>query len=479
MRAPDESKKPTSTISPKAKMDQAKALRDDSLKTFEKSFYLNAKLYGRVVGAPKKPFLAEASTYNKNLLEFTFNDADKPSLKSSYGIAWGFKNDKFNGPGYYTKDAFDRLTRTNPRAAKGGTSGGGIRLGKMTDKFYKDYLAYQTAEKLYQKYKKAYDKTVKTTTTTGGGGSKTTKTPPATPTTYAYGDTTLKYNLGAVNDMYFSPSSTAGGMRIAGGNQPVKRVRNAQELWTDKSFTDDGTSLVDNGYKSAYKGMIQSYSVSAAKTTTGGTASEAEKNKTLNPYKMGFQFHYNPSRIGTTWAGVLNVDPGYIASGKSKFGPVGAQSGTGSGVTITIPLNRLSDMKYVNTSESKWSEMPWRELYGVSIKEQPDGKESQSPTFEDLRKIRDLGTMYDVEFLLQTIVGYRQKSYIRQNRHALTADLGYLGGLPVELHLGKNMRYFVTVTSISVNHSIFTKDMIPTLSELTFTCSRLPDYITN
>jgi hypothetical protein len=192
---------------------------------------------------------------------------------------------------------------------------------------------------------------------------------------------------------------------------------------------------------------------------------------------MGFQFHYNPSRIGTTWQGTVNVDVGFVASGKDKFGPVGSSLSTGSGVTVTIPINRLADMKYVNTSESTWSDMPWRELYGMTLKPAPSGKESKTPTFEDLRKIRDLGTMYDVEFLLQTILGYRMKSAIRLNRHSMTADLGYLGGQPVELHLGKNIRYYVSVNSISVNHSIFTKDMIPTLSELTITCSRIPDYI--
>jgi hypothetical protein len=468
---------PSTPWNEKANMDNAKAARDAALKKFQTSY----KRWGGTAFPPRKTSSASAQSDGTIAYSFPSSEGD---IYSNYGIAWGFDDKKFNGRGYYSTTTSPGIAkRKNSTNAKGSTFGGTVRFGIPQNQWYKDFIAYEKAEARYLAAKGVYDKGVKKNTPSpppppGGDKKRDPKAPPATPTTYAYGDTTLKYNLGAVNDMYFSPSSTAGGMRVAGGNQPVKRVRNAQELWTDKSFTDDGKSLVDNGYKSAYKGMIQSYSVSAAKTTTGGTASEAEKNKTLNPYKMGFQFHYNPSRIGTTWAGVLNVDPGFISSGKDKFGPVGAQSGTGSGVTITIPLNRLSDMKYVNTSESKWSEMPWRELYGVSIKEQPDGKESQSPTFEDLRKIRDLGTMYDVEFLLQTIVGYRQKSYIRQNRHALTADLGYLGGLPVELHLGKNMRYFVTITSISVNHSIFTKDMIPTLSELTVTCSRLPDYIT-
>lgn len=487
----------------KTNMDQAKSAMDKALKKFKDSFFAAPGVggSGNMADTTVIKHAMNAQDYDsKRNVRYTFR-ADTTGLKSAWGVAYGHSDEKFDGYGWfgyvtYSGSGPKFLTRKNSNGAVGYISGASVRLGLQTDAFYKNYIdyvkkkeAYKTAKGKYDAWIKKYGKTSTPPqdSTTGGGGGGGTAAAPAAPSTYAYGDTTLKYNLGAVNEMYFSPASTAGGTHVGGGNQPVRRVGNAQELWTDKHYVSKTTGtgkkkkttseLVDNGSKSAYKGMVQSYTRTAAQTTTGGSQ-ETTPNKSLNPFRMGFQFHYNPSRISTTWAGNVNVDVGFVASGKDKFGPIGAALATGSGLTITIPLNRLSDMKYVNAPESEWDTMPWQELYGVPLKEAPSGKESKDPTFEDLRKIRDLGTMYDVEFLLQTIVGYRMKSAIRLNRHALTSDLGYLGGLPVELHLGKNLRYYVSVTNISVNHSIFTKDMVPTLSELTFTCSRLPDYIT-
>jgi hypothetical protein len=475
----------------KTARDNAKKDMDKKNAAFIKSFnqpasaLIHAKQFGTIERGAKIRYT------------FTANIVDHTAFYNSTGVAYGF-GDGFDGAGTFTADEVGPtnwyLTRTNTSHAKGEgpyyTNSGVVRFGSKQEVFYRDYVAwfnakkkYKTASAAYDAWLKKYGKTDPAPKTSDGGG--TTPTPSA-PTTYAYGDTTLKYNLGAVNEMYFSPSAHPGGVSMAGGNQPVKRVGNAQELWTDQHYvsttTGKGkkkkttTTMVDNESKSAYKGMVQSLTKTAAQTTTGGSQ-EATPNKGLNAYRMGFQFHYNPSRISTTWAGSVNVDVGFVASGQDKFGPIGSALSTGSGVTVTIPLNRLSDMKYVNTPESGWGEMPWDQLYGFNLKEAPSGKESLAPTFEDLRKIRDLGTMYDVEFLLQTILGYRMKSAIRLNRHAMTSDLGYLGGQPVELHLGKNIRYYVSVNSIAVNHSIFTKDMIPTLSELTFTCSRIPDYI--
>jgi putative thioredoxin len=69
-----------------------------------------------------------------------------------------------------------------------------------------------------------------------------------------------------------------------------------------------------------------------------------------------------------------------------------------------------------------------------------------------------MGTMYDVEYLLRTLLGYTLKSYLRNNQ---TADMGYLGARPVELHLGKSLRYLGTVTSLRIEHVIFNEQMVP------------------
>lgn len=478
--------------------DEAKKAK----KKFQKSFSGAVVIGNNMADIPNlinPVYFSVSSGGRTSKITFTTLSSQASLLHNSVGVAWGFPKG-LEYAGQFTKESGDALSIPNAaHLASTGSStitntGGRIRLGRTTDQFYIDYKDYArkkqeciTKTNQYNAWKKKYQKTPpQTSNGGGGGGGGGGATPPAAATTYAYGDTSLKYNLGAINEMYLSAGTTAAGLTIGGGNQPRRRVGNAQELWTDKHYVTKKdpknakktiTTMEDNVGKSAYKGMVQSYTRPAAQTTTGGTQ-ETHPSKSLNPFRMGFQFHYNPSRISTQWQGNVNVDVGYVASGKDKFGPMGAALATGSGLTVNIPLNRMADMKYVNTSEKDWDTMPWQELYGVAIKEAPaNGKETPAPTFEDLRKIRDLGTMYDVEFLLQTIIGYRMKSAIRLNRHALTSDLGYLGGLPVELHLGKNIRYYVSITHISINHSIFTKDMVPMLSELTFSCSRLPDYI--
>lgn len=317
---------------------------------------------------------------------------------------------------------------------------------------------------------------------------------------YAYNDTTLKYNLGAVNYAYFrdygeSPTGNSkdiGLQYTPGGNAPIHRIKNGREAFSGLHLVDSGKKnkkgeaiweYKDNVTPYASKGIIQSMikPKDIQANTSGNTNLSPEQagklGKALNPMRMGFQFHYNPSDLTISWQGSPNVDVGFVMSGQDKFGPVGAASGTGSGFTINIPINRLADQQFVGLPESQWGNINWEKIYGIGISEQdPKAKVSQTPTYDDLRKIRDLGTMYDVEYLLQTILGYQMKSGIRVGKHQMTADLGYLGGFPVEVHLGKNMRYYVSIQGISVYTKHFSKDMVPLISGLTIACSRLPDY---
>jgi hypothetical protein len=90
-----------------------------------------------------------------------------------------------------------------------------------------------------------------------------------------------------------------------------------------------------------------------------------------------------------------------------------------------------------------------------------------------------MGTMYDFEFLLRTIMGYTMKSSLRDYsffEDKGTADMGFLGARPVELHLGKNMRYLGYITNINLEHVIFDNRMVPLFSNVSIAFSRLPDY---
>jgi hypothetical protein len=137
-------------------------------------------------------------------------------------------------------------------------------------------------------------------------------------------------------------------------------------------------------------------------------------------------------------------------------------------VSFQLLINRMNDMKYVDYLIKNPNEL--KTFYPYIP---PVGTDYQRDWTGDLKRIRDMGTMYDVEFLLRTLIGYELPSVLRGSQ---TADVGYLGAYPVELHLGKNLRYLVTIDSFSLNHTIFTQDMIPVFSNLSITCNRLPEY---
>jgi hypothetical protein len=81
--------------------------------------------------------------------------------------------------------------------------------------------------------------------------------------------------------------------------------------------------------------------------------------------------------------------------------------------------------------------------------------------------------MYDIEYLLRTLLGYQLKSSLR---NVFTSDIGYLGAYPVELHLGNNLRYLGIIDGFNVSHTIFNQNMVPVFSNVSITFSRLPDF---
>jgi hypothetical protein len=227
-----------------------------------------------------------------------------------------------------------------------------------------------------------------------------------------------------------------------------QKVKEASELWENAKSS---------------KGMIQQWMVPKVSTASGSaTAGNASKNfNKVKPNKVrtAFQFIYNPSTIDMGWGGTPNVDPGLIMSGKDKIPFMGAGF-TSSSVSFQILVNRAADMKYLTDIDSQPLAY-FAQLYNRS-----------DVTVADLKDIRDNGTMYDIEYLLNTLVPYKMKSVLRKK---WTSDIGYLHSFPIELHLGKGLRYLGIISSFSVNHKIFNEDMVPIHSWVNITVSRIPD----
>ena len=271
----------------------------------------------------------------------------------------------------------------------------------------------------------------------------------------------VTYNIPSVTDAYFSSSSSVlDGKSISygteffvdAGNRPIK-VREAQDLWNA-----DG----------AHKGMFQTFLVPktaatkniGANVTSSTSATKANTNK-ANVGRYGFQFLYNPGTISMEYNGAPNIDPGLQMSNQQMIPLIGAAN-TSSGMSFSLVLNRMPDMRYLSDSHTLTAG-EFQQVYGQSA---PNNYE------ESLKRIKNTGTMYDVEFFLQTLLGFEAWSTLRGS---YTPDIGYIASFPVELHLGKSLRYIVLVTDIRVTHTIFTKDMVPVYTNVDISVGRLPD----
>jgi hypothetical protein len=295
--------------------------------------------------------------------------------------------------------------------------------------------------------------------TTSGTG--TAAAIPATPPT-SYSSTVI-YNVSSVKEAYFYTGmsfvnkadadwSGAGATDkfdniIWSGNTPGK-VDDANQLWA--------TSVSSNS-----KGMIQTWNPPGGR---GGFINPTDSNFTTlatssSVQRYGFQFLYNPTTIDMSYGGVADVDPGLQSSGNEEF-LLANPSVFKSTINLQIVINRMFDFQYINQDGIKSGQIS--DFYAGNV-----------PTTGDLTRIYERGTMYDVEFLLQTMFPYEP---IESQLRGKTSDIGFLGASPVELHLGNKLRYVAQINNISVNHVIFDNRMVPLFTTISVSTNRIPDY---
>jgi hypothetical protein len=160
-----------------------------------------------------------------------------------------------------------------------------------------------------------------------------------------------------------------------------------------------------------------------------------------------------------SYGGVADVDPGLQSSGNEEF-LLANPSVFKSTINLQIVINRMFDFQYINQDGIKNGQIS--DFYAGNV-----------PTTGDLTRIYERGTMYDVEFLLQTMFPYEP---IESQLRGKTSDIGFLGASPVELHLGNKLRYVAQINNISVNHVIFDNRMVPLFTTVSVSTNRIPDY---
>lgn len=287
-------------------------------------------------------------------------------------------------------------------------------------------------------------------------------------------------NVGSVREAYFTARTksedVANAIRkvvSADGKQTTVYGRGAN----DKVGTNAPSAITDAAelwLKAAgSKGMIQTYFPPNGFDDTNTDSSQAfDKSYDLNKY--GFQFMYNPTTISMDYFSTQNVDVAFQMSGAEKFNYV-PQSGNSGAITFQILINRIFDMQYyVGDSNGRGSLVSGAEkLYFPRAPLGSNYKSLNKELFDEQDAIYNKGTMYDIEYLLRTILGFKMKSALRRE---YTADMGFFSRKMVDLHLGPRMRYRGYVNSLHIDHAMFDERMVPTLSRVSITFNRFPDY---
>lgn len=252
------------------------------------------------------------------------------------------------------------------------------------------------------------------------------------------------YNAPMIKSAYFKADSIQ--------EQYINKVPN-----TPGNFAS-GIDAWQDSYGS--KGVIQMDSNNA--TTYANSINVDGSSYDSNLY--GFKFLYNPKEVSMTWGvaegmnweGIkAGLDPGNLITPGLQY----------STINFSLLLNRIGDMNCIG---------PYGLLTGV---ENPYPTFSISPASnldKELAEIYKKGTMYDMEYLFRAVRGLNNRN--KNIFNIETADVGWLQGISVELHLGDGMHYSVRLNSLEVNHAMFNDRMVPILSYVNISCSRFNDF---
>jgi len=251
------------------------------------------------------------------------------------------------------------------------------------------------------------------------------------------------FNVGCVNPAYFNSNSDF--RKIVGGesnsNNKPAAVLGASQLWRDSK---------------SHKGMIQIFIPPTGQLNIFDTV--APGIQPVQQLRYGFQFHYNPGSIDMSYGGSPNIDVNLEATGQEKFNLYGTSVSTSS-ISIQLVLNRVLDHQYYSDS-------------GVLLDKYQTVYSPRLPTEQEQQRIFERGTMYDVEALLATLVGFKTQTDLRGE----TADIGWITGRTLEIHLGKALRYRGYIGGVGVRHVMFTEQMVPIFSTISLDIMRIPDY---
>ena len=165
---------------------------------------------------------------------------------------------------------------------------------------------------------------------------------------------------------------------------------------------------------------------------------------------FGFRFSYNPTtiRYDTSANAPIDWTLGTADTANILGGP--------TIVNFDLYLNRIADVAELSSG--------YKQSNYVSPLSDPDKL-----------GLRTRGTEYDLEFLYRVVNGTPTSTDLTLDTQP-TSDFGYITGVPFWLYIHDNMRYFGGLAALSVNHVMFSTDMVPIFTVVSLTFNRYPVF---
>jgi len=269
-------------------------------------------------------------------------------------------------------------------------------------------------------------------------------------------------------------------------------VRARDVIGTESLYSNDQDSL-----HRTRRGAIWYYDTGANVSTvddagvvesTGNQVAKAYKDKQINQekiakddpnkvlassYNYGFQFLWNPDQISTSVSRNMDVTP---SNADRLRGVSGAFPGQES-VSFSIVLDRVNDFAMLRSvaGASKTQKGPYPSFNDAIKNSYKHGLDENSGESieKKLYDLSRLGTMADLEYLFKCIngsgtVGGSWTTLLNKE----TSNIGFLAPNLLAIRLGpsakESLSYVGWATSLSINHTMFTEEMIPLRTSVSF-----------
>jgi hypothetical protein len=180
----------------------------------------------------------------------------------------------------------------------------------------------------------------------------------------------------------------------------------------------------------------------------------------------GFRFLFNPSYISINMSSNNKVD----WTRPNENGAVLIADGIGGTISVNILLDRVADMATMKQWKKNGGGPLTQAAYPVTM------------DAEQCAGILHRGTEYDLEYLFRVVNGNPQKVILmgespKDGLELLSANMGYMTQIPFIFKISERQRYKVILESINIEHSMFTRDMIPIRTVVQIGLQRLPDLV--